>query len=216
MEVILLERVEKLGQMGDVVRVRSGYARNYLLPRRKALRATNENRASFASQRTQLEADNLKQREEAEQIAKKIKGLMVVVVRQASDSDQLYGSVTTKDIASAISLEGFIISRQQVRLDRPIKTVGIHRVRIDLHPEVYVHVAANVARSEEEAKLQEKGEAVRKGDNDLNSQNNPNNIMEIFEDEAQNEVEELTSTEIVSSPAGENEIPISTSEVPKE
>ena len=170
MEIILLERVEKLGQMGDVVRVRSGYARNYLLPHRKALRATDENRATFASQQKQLEADNLKQREEAQQVAQKMKDLMVVIVRQASDSDQLYGSVTTKDIASTISTEGFSIRRQQVRLDRPIKNVGVHKIRIDLHPEVHVHIAANVARSKEEAKLQEKGEQVSKGDNDLISQ----------------------------------------------
>tara|TARA_B100000686_G_C16713041_1_gene930342 strand:- start:790 stop:1440 length:651 start_codon:yes stop_codon:yes gene_type:complete len=212
MEVILLERVEKLGQMGDVVRVRSGYARNYLLPHRKALRATNENRATFDSQRQQLEADNLKQREEAQQIAKKMKGLMVVVVRQASDSDQLYGSVTTKDLASTISSEGFSIRRQQIRLDRPIKTVGIHQVRIDLHPEVYVHVTTNVARSAEEAKLQEKGEQVSKGDNDLISQNTPTNIMEIFEEEAQNEVEGLAEATIGSTPVEQNEIPISAPE----
>ena len=212
MEIILLERVEKLGQMGDVVRVRSGYARNYLLPHRKALRATDENRATFASQQKQLEADNLKQREEAQQVAQKMKDLMVVIVRQASDSDQLYGSVTTKDIASTISIEGFSIRRQQVRLDRPIKNVGVHKIRIDLHPEVHVHIAANVARSKEEAKLQEKGEKIGKGDINLNSENNPNNIKEIFEEEAQNAIEGMTAAVIESTPVEKKEIPVSKSE----
>ena len=154
MEVILLERVEKLGQMGDVVNVKPGFARNYLLPQKKALRATDANRTQFEQQRSHLEADNLEQRSEAEQIAGRIEGLKVVLVRQASDSDQLYGSVTVRNIAQAVTQAGFSITGKQVQLARPIKTVGLHEVRVVLHPEVAVTIEANVARSEDEAELQ--------------------------------------------------------------
>ncbi len=154
MEVILLERIEKLGQMGDVVNVKPGYARNYLLPKRKALRATKENVAGFERDRVQLEGANLDLRRDAEAVAAKIEGLMCVLLRQASDSAQLYGSVTARDIAEAITEAGATIRRTQVRLGRPIKTLGIHRVRIALHPEVIVDVAFNVARSLDEAEAQ--------------------------------------------------------------
>jgi len=167
MEVILLERIEKLGQMGDVVKVKPGYARNYLLPRKKALRATQSNKTAFESQRTQLEAENLTQRTEAERVAKELDGLAVIIVRQASDNDQLYGSVTTRDISSAVSDAGFKIERRQVQLDTPIKTVGMHSIRVVLHPEVSVQVVANVARSADEAEMQARGERVnRTGDDD--------------------------------------------------
>lgn len=171
MEVILLERIEKLGQMGDVVKVKPGYARNFLLPRKKALRATESNKAAFESQRANLEADNLKHREEAERVAKDLNGVAVVIVRQAADNDQLYGSVTTRDIAAAVGTAGFTIERRQVQLSTPIKTVGMHPVRVMLHPEVAVEVIANVARSEEEAEMQARGERVnRLGDDEAEAE----------------------------------------------
>jgi len=152
MQVILLERIEKLGQMGDVVNVKPGYARNYLLPEKKAMRATEENRRYFAKQRVQLEAVNLERREEAEAVAAKMAGLSVTLIRQAGEAGQLYGSVGARDIADAVLAAGFEVSRKQVRLAPPIKTVGIHDVRIDLHAEVAITVKANVARSPEERK----------------------------------------------------------------
>lgn len=154
MEVILLERIERLGQMGDVVKVKPGFARNFLLPQRKALRASKENMASFESQRTQLEAQNLERRSEAEAVAKKIDGLTVILIRQAGDSGQLYGSVNTRDIAAAVSEAGATVERHQVVMDRVIKVLGLHSVKVRLHPEVSVTVMANVARSAEEAKIQ--------------------------------------------------------------
>ncbi len=166
MDVILLQRVEKLGQMGEVVKVKPGYARNYLLPQKKALRATKENVTEFEQRRTQLEAENLDKRNEAEHVAGKLVGLSVVLTRQASDSDQLYGSVTTRDIADQVTEAGFTVGRRQVELDRPIKTVGLHSVRIRLHPEVAVDVTANVARSTEEAEAQARGERPSAMDDD--------------------------------------------------
>jgi large subunit ribosomal protein L9 len=156
-EVILLERVEKLGQMGQVVKVRPGFARNFLLPQKKALRATKENLAYFDGQRTQLEAQNLVRRSEAEEVAKKLDGIAVVVVRQAGESGQLYGSVTARDVADAVTHAGFTVSRGQVVLDKAIKTLGLHKQRVVLHPEVSVHVTVNVAQSAEEAEMQAKG-----------------------------------------------------------
>lgn len=161
MQVILLERIEKLGQMGDVVNVKPGFARNYLLPQKKAMRATEENRRRFETQRTQLEAANLERRQEAEAVAAKMQGLSVTLIRQAGEAGQLYGSVNARDVAQAVVEGGFTIERHQVRLAPPIKTVGIHGVRVDLHPEVSVTVRVNVARSPEEAEVQAKtGEAV--------------------------------------------------------
>jgi len=156
-EVILLERVEKLGQMGQVVKVRPGFARNYLLPQKKALRATKENMAYFEKQRVQLEAQNLARRNEAEQVAKKLDGIAVVIIRQAGESGQLYGSVTARDVAEAVTEAGFTVGRGQVVLDKAIKTLGLHKQRIVLHPEVSVVVAVNVAQSAEEAEMQAKG-----------------------------------------------------------
>src|SRR6185437_12688387 len=155
--VVLLERIEKLGQMGQVVNVKPGYARNYLLPKKKALRATKDNLAYFEKQRAQLEAGNLKRRGEAEEVAKKLEGLQVVLVRQAGESGQLYGSVSARDIADAVTGAGFTIERQQVVLERPIKTLGLHALRVALHPEVSVGITANVAQSAEEAEMQAKG-----------------------------------------------------------
>ena len=154
MEVILLERIEKLGQMGDVVRVKDGYARNFLLPQSKALRATETNRKRFESERAQLEARNLERKKEAEAVGEKVDGASFVIIRQAGDSGQLYGSVSTRDIAEKVSADGTSISRNQVVLDRPIKTLGLHPVRISLHPEVSVDITVNVARTEDEAERQ--------------------------------------------------------------
>jgi large subunit ribosomal protein L9 len=156
-ELILLERVENLGQMGQVVKVRPGFARNYLLPQKKALRATKENLAYFEKQRTQLEAQNLKRKGEAEDVAKKLDGLKVVLVRQAGESGQLYGSVSARDIADAITAAGFTVEKRQVILDKQLKTLGLHKLRVGLHPEVAVTVTVNVAQSEEEAEMQAKG-----------------------------------------------------------
>lgn len=151
MEVILLERIEKLGQMGEVVKVKPGYARNFLLPQKKALRASKDNMAFFEKQRVQLEAINLKRRDEAEAVAAKMNDLSVLMVRQAGEGGQLYGSVSGKDVADAIKAAGFTIERSQVVLDQPIKTLGSYAVRVTLHPEVALTVNVNVARSQEEA-----------------------------------------------------------------
>ncbi len=154
MEVILLERIEKLGQMGEVVNVKPGFARNYLLPQGKALRATKENLGRFESERVQFEAVNLERRSEAESAAGKIADFTCVLLRQASDGAQLYGSVAARDIVDAATESGVTITRQQVQLDRPIKTLGIHPIRVVLHPEVIVGIKVNVARTVEEAEAQ--------------------------------------------------------------
>jgi len=156
MDVILLERVHNLGQIGDVVKVRPGYARNFLLPMRKALRATEANKAKFESQRAQIEAMNLEKRSEAEKVKGKVDGIKVVLIRQAGETGQLFGSVNARDLAEAVTVAGFTIDRRQVILDRPIKTLGLHPIRVALHPEVIVAVTANVAKSTEEAEAQEK------------------------------------------------------------
>ena len=154
MQVILLERIEKLGQMGDVVDVKPGYARNFLMPKGKALRATKDNLAQFEQRRGQLEATNIERRTEAEALAEQAKEFACILLRQASDSAQLYGSVTARDIAQAISDSGVTVHRTQVMLDRPIKMLGIHTVRVALHPEVIIDTEVNVARTAEEAETQ--------------------------------------------------------------
>ena len=161
MEIILLERIEKLGQMGDVVTVKGGFARNYLLPQKKALRATKENLAFFETQRQQLEAENLQRKDEAQQVADKLDGLKIVVIRSAGESGQLYGSVNARDIAATVTEAGFTIQRNQVVLERPVKALGLFDVRVRLHPEVSATVTANVARSDDEAAEQERlGRAI--------------------------------------------------------
>ena len=161
MQVILLERIEKLGQMGDVVNVKAGYARNYLLPKKKAMRATNSNQAVFEQQRTQLEADNLKRRQEAESVSVKIDGISVTIIRQAGDSGQLYGSVSARDISESVTEAGATVNRNQILLNKPIKALGVYETRVALHPEVSVNITVNIARTEEEAKLQlEAGSAL--------------------------------------------------------
>jgi len=160
MQVILLERIGRLGQMGDVVNVKDGYARNFLLPQKKALRATAENKARFEKDRAQLEARDLELKKEAEAVAGKLSGKTFLAIRQAGDTGQLYGSVTTRDIADLVTAGGFSIDRRQVVLDRPMKTLGLHATRVALHPEVIVQVMLNVARSEDEAERQARGEDV--------------------------------------------------------
>lgn len=161
MQVILLERIEKLGQMGDVVTVRPGFARNFLLPQKKALRATQDNLDYFEREKAQLEAVNLERRTEAEQVGEKLEGLTVAIIRNAGDSGQLYGSVNSRDIADAVSEAGFTVARNQVLMERPLKMLGLHDYRIRLHPEVAVTVTVNVAQSEEEAEMQEQlGHAI--------------------------------------------------------
>jgi large subunit ribosomal protein L9 len=156
-DLILLERVDKLGQMGQIVKVKPGYARNYLLPQKKAMRATKENLVYFETQRAQLEANNLQRKSEASDIATKLEGLTVVLIRQAGESGQLYGSVAARDIAEAVTAAGFTVDKQQIVLERPIKTLGLHPVRVMLHPEVGVTVVANVAASAEGARMQAAG-----------------------------------------------------------
>ena len=160
MQVILLERVEKLGQMGDEVKVKDGFARNFLLPKKKALRATKANREYFQSQKTQLEARNLERKSEAQKVADKLEGKTFVLLRQAGDRGQLYGSVSPRDISDAISTGGFSIGRTQVPLDHAIKSIGLHPISVVLHPEVRVKVTINVARTEDEADRQARGEDV--------------------------------------------------------
>ena len=160
MEVILLERIEALGQMGDVVKVKPGYARNYLLPTKKAMRATKQNREYFETQRAQLEAQNLKRRQDAEAVSAKMTDVSVIILRQAGEAGQLYGSVSTRDIAEVVTAGGFTVDRRQVVMEHPIKTLGVHEVSVALHPEVVVKVSLNVARSEDEAARQARGEDV--------------------------------------------------------
>lgn len=160
MEVILLERMGRLGQIGDIVKVKDGYARNFLLPQGKALRATEANRKRFETKRAQLEARDLERKSEAEAVAERLAGESFIVIRQAGDNGQLYGSVSTRDIGEAVTEGGFSIERRQVLLDRPIKTLGLHEVRIALHGEVMPSITVNVARTEDEAARQARGEDV--------------------------------------------------------
>lgn len=160
MQVILMERVPKLGQMGDIVRVKDGYARNFLLPRAKAMRATKANLAQFETQRAQLEARNLEAKKDADALASKLDGKSYVIIRQAGETGQLYGSVATRDIADSITADGVSVNRAQVELNLPIKTIGLHSVPVRLHPEVEVKVTINVARSPEEAEKQARGESL--------------------------------------------------------
>jgi large subunit ribosomal protein L9 len=160
MQVILLERIGRLGQMGDVVNVKNGYARNFLLPQKKALRATKENLSRFEKERSQLEARDLELKKEAEAVAAKLDGAKFITIRQAGDTGQLYGSVTSRDIAEVITGGGFTVDRRQIVLDRPIKSLGLHLTKVALHPEVIVQVSLNVARTEDEAERQARGEDV--------------------------------------------------------
>jgi large subunit ribosomal protein L9 len=159
-DLILLQRVEKLGQMGELVSVKPGYARNFLLPQAKAVRATKANKERFERERVQLEAQNLKRREEAERVAERVAGLTVTLIRQASEAGALYGSVSSRDISDAATAAGLSISRNQVLLVHPIKSLGISSVRVELHPEVIIDIKVNAARSVEEAEKQARGEVI--------------------------------------------------------
>ena len=178
MKIVLLERVSKLGQMGDIVEVRAGYARNFLLPTQKALRATDENIQMFEGKKAELEAKNLQTKAEAETIKQKLDGKYFVVIRSASDAGALYGSVSSKDICTATEDEGVKISKNQVTLEKSIKELGVHKINISLHPEVIAHVYINVARTSDEAKLQESGQSIQDKDR-------------VEEKEAQVEIEKL-------------------------
>lgn len=197
MKVILLERVEKLGQMGDVVTVKNGFARNYLLPQGKAERATSSAMEAFESRRAQLEAQNLKLKAEAEDLAGRMNDISVVLIRQSSDSGQLYGSVNTRDIATAVTEAGYTIDRKQVELGRPIKTLGLHEVLVRLHPEVTLTVEANVARSEDEAAAQARGVDV------LNTDDDDEDVLDIEEAEELFEEGAATAEELVEAITGQ-------------
>lgn len=192
MELILLERVDNLGQMGDIVTVKSGYARNFLLPQKKALLANDANKAVFEAQRADLEARNLERKKEAEAVAEKIDGRSFALIRQASETGLLYGSVSTRDIAATASEEGVSIDRTQVRLDKPIKTLGITSVRIRLHPEVDASIEINVARSLEEAERQARGEDVLAQTDDLDEAEDDIDQSAEFFDETSSEAAEET------------------------
>jgi large subunit ribosomal protein L9 len=192
MDVILLERIEKLGAIGDVVKVKNGYARNFLLPRGKALRANESNRKVFEANRETIEATNAERRTEAEKDATKVDGLKLLLIRQASNTGQLYGSVSSRDLSEALEAEGHKIGKSQIILDRPIKAIGIQDVKIALHPEVSVTISVNIARSPEEAELQAQGKDV---------------MAEMFEKDVSGFVEDrpdgLEPGEIIAEPEAE-------------
>jgi large subunit ribosomal protein L9 len=183
-ELILLQRVENLGQMGDLVKVKPGYARNFLLPQKKALRANKSNLAHFEQQRAQLEAQNLKRREEAERLAERVIGLAVVIIRQAGESGSLYGSVSARDVADACTEHGLTVNRSQVVLEHPIKSLGLSKVRVALHPEVSISVTVNVARSPEEAARQARGERAAADEEDDDQPPTTDEMFEIGSDTA--------------------------------
>jgi len=190
MQVILLERVSKLGQMGDVVSVKDGYARNFLLPQGKALWASEANVKRFETEKAQLEANNLETKKEAEALAEKLGGQQFVVIRSASDAGALYGSVTTRDAADVATAEGFTVDRKQVALTRPIKELGLHAVSVTLHPEVEVEIIMNVARSEEEAELQASGKSIQELAAEAEAEAEFE-IAELFDDIGAAQLEEL-------------------------
>ena len=203
MEVILLERVEKLGAIGDVVTVKNGFARNYLLPNKKALRANESNRKLFEAQRAQIESDNAARRADAEQAAKSVDGKTVQLIRQASNTGQLYGSVSARDIVEALDGQGAHVTKSQVVLDRPIKAIGVHEVKVALHPEVAVTVKVNVARSPEEADLQAQGIDVLK--QMFEEQAAPMVAEELAADAPAEEATTEAPTEVAEAPAAEAE-----------
>ena len=191
MEIILLERIEKLGSIGDIVTVKDGYARNFLLPQKKALRANEANKKVFEANRERLEAENASRREDAEKLGQKVEGAEVVLIRAASNAGQLYGSVSVRDMAAGLAEQGHDIDKRMVILGAPIKTIGMHNVTIALHPEVHVTVKANVARSDDEAKLQSEGVDV---------------LAQMFEDE-QRAIEEQADATRIEANLEPGEIP---------
>lgn len=182
MDVILLERVSRLGQMGDTVKVKDGFARNFLLPQGKALRANEANKKKFEGQRAQLEARNLERKSEAMQISEKLDGKSFIAVRSAGETGQLYGSVSTRDIAELLTAEGFSVNRNQILLNQPIKTIGLTNVAIALHPEIEVTITLNIARTADEAERQAKGETLTTAEaiygEDINDNARPDNFFD--------------------------------------
>jgi large subunit ribosomal protein L9 len=206
MEVILLERVAKLGQMGDVVRVKDGFARNYLLPKGKALRATKENKSRFDTMKVELEARNLEQKSEAEKVAGKLNGQSFTVLRQAAEGGQLYGSVSPRDLAELVSAKGFSLNRSQVALHTPIKAIGMHKVPITLHPEVEVSITVTVARNADEAQRLARGEdiSVARDEAEEAAEAAQAAAEAFFEPEAA----EARATREAAAPAAEDEQPV--------
>ena len=215
MELILLERVENLGQMGDVVIVKPGYARNYLLPQKRALRATKQNLEQFQKQREQLETTNLERRGDAEKIAKKLEGQVVEILRNAGETGQLYGSVNARDIATAVTEAGFSIVRNQVVVQRATKVLGLHPIQIRLHPEVMVTIKANVARNTEEAVQQLKlGHAIVENDLEDSVEEFETDVAEIFEEGAA-ALNTLLESEIIEEADNNSETSVDTSKTEK-
>ena len=184
MEVILLERIEKLGQMGDVVKVKDGFARNFLLPQKKALRASEDNLAYFEKERVTLEANNLKQKQEAEVILEKLDNFNLIIIRQAGETGQLYGSVNANDIKIALDENGFIVEKNQIKLDRPIKELGVHNVSVKLHPEVQAMISVIASRTDAEAETLIKGEEISIEKDGNLTEEDTINVEEVFEDGA--------------------------------
>lgn len=205
MEVILLERVSRLGQMGEVVRVRDGFARNFLLPQGKALRANEANRKKFEGQRAQLQARNLERKSEAEKVAEKLDGKSFVVVRAAGETGQLYGSVSTRDIADLLTAEGFSVGRNQVELNQPIKTIGLSNIALALHPEVEVTITLNIARTADEAERQARGETLTSAEAIYGEDINENARPETFFDEDEEGAEAEGRTEAGAGEASDEE-----------
>lgn len=184
MEVILLERIEKLGQMGDVVKVKDGFARNFLLPQKKALRASEDNLAYFEKEKVTLEANNLKQKQEAEVILTKLDNFNLIIIRQAGETGQLYGSVNTNDVKTSLNENGFVVEKNQIKLDKPIKELGIHKVSVKLHPEVQAIISVIVSRTESEAETLIKGDEIKiESEENLISEDTIN-LEEVFEEGA--------------------------------
>ena len=184
MEVILLERIEKLGQMGDVVKVKDGFARNFLLPQKKALRASEDNLAYFEKEKVTLEANNLKQKQEAEVVLTKLDDFNLIIIRQAGETGQLYGSVNTNDVKTSLNENGFVVEKNQIKLDKPIKELGIHKVSVKLHPEVQAIISVIVSRTESEAETLIKGDEIKiESEENLISEDTIN-LEEVFEEGA--------------------------------
>ena len=204
MEVILLERIEKLGQMGDVVKVKDGFARNFLLPQKKALRASEDNLAYFEKEKVTLEANNLKQKQEAEVILDKLDDFNLIIIRQAGETGQLYGSVNTNDVKTSLNENGFVVEKNQVKLDKPIKELGIHKVSVKLHPEVQAIISVIVSRTESEAETLIKGDEIKiESEENLISEDTIN-LEEVFEEGAVPEDINEESAEITED--NDNEI----------
>ena len=184
MEVILLERIEKLGQMGDVVKVKDGFARNFLLPQKKALRASENNLAYFEKERVTLEANNLKQKQEAEVVLEKLDNFNLIIIRQAGETGQLYGSVNTNDIKTSLDENGFIVEKNQIKLVKPIKELGVHNVSVKLHPEVQATISVIISRTDAEAEILLKGDEINIENNEDLTEEGVMNIEEVFEDGA--------------------------------